>query len=179
MHRQVVRGRLSFLSRTGFHDLAEPVARWFGDHEGLLDYPIVPRLLHMDLHMSSILVSEGKIAGILDIEAAIIGHNEYDLMRTELAHFGDSYGSLREAFFEAYTAHVPLDDGYEGRKPLYQLSRWLVGLKCLIFYGSHAAPDLAAETRRMRARIHELMEEMPVTSPPRRPGQRRGGPLSS
>jgi len=178
MHRKVVRGRLSFLSRTEFHDLAEPVARWFGHHEGLLDYPIVPRLLHMDLHMSNILVSGGMVSGILDVEEAVIGHNEYDLMRTELAHFGDGYESLREAFFEAYTAHVRLDDGYEGRKPLYELSRWLVGLKCLIYYGSRVAPDLAEEARRMRARIRELMEEPPVTLPPRRRGRRRGG-LSS
>ena len=45
----------------------------------------------------------------------------------------------------------------------YLLSLWLVGLKRLIFYGRHAAPDQAAETRRMRAHIHELMEEIPVT----------------
>jgi len=129
MHRKVVRGRLSFLSRTEFHDLVEPIGRWFGDHE----------------------------------EEAIIGHNEYDLMRTELAHFGDGYEVLREAFFGGYTAHVALDAAYEGRKPLYELSRWLVGLKCLIFYGSRVAPDLAKETRRMRACIHELMEEPSAT----------------
>ena len=129
MHRKVVRGRLSFLSRTELHDLVEPIGRWFGDHE----------------------------------EEAIIGHNEYDLMRTELAHFGDGYEALREAFFGGYTAHVALDAAYEGRKPLYELSRWLVGLKCLIFYGSRVAPDLAKETRRMRACIHELMEEPSAT----------------
>lgn len=157
MHRQIVRGRLSFLSRTEFHDLVEPVARWFGDHEDLLDYPVMPRLLHMDLHMSNILVSGGKVSGILDIEEAIIGHNEYDLMRTELAHFDDGYEALREAFFNGYTAHVALDAGYEDRRPLYELSRWLVGLKCLIFYGSRVAPDLAGETRRMRTRIQELL----------------------
>ena len=178
MHRQIVRGQPSFLSRTEFYDLTESAGRWFGEREDLLGYPIVPRLLHMDLHMSNILVSGGMVSGILDVEEAVIGHNEYDLMRTELAHFGDGYESLREAFFEAYTAHVRLDDGYEGRKPLYELSRWLVGLKCLIYYGSRVAPDLAEEARRMRARIRELMEESPVTLPPRRRGRRRGG-LSS
>jgi len=158
MHRQIVRGQLSYLSHTEFRDLIEPVGMWFSDHEGSLNYPITPRLLHMDLHMSNILVSEGKITGILDVEEAVIGHNEYDLMRTELAHFGDGDEALREAFFGGYTAHIALDAGYEGRKPLYELSRALVGLKCLVLYGSHAAPDLAEATRRARARIHELLE---------------------
>ena len=179
MHKQIVRGRLSFLSHTEFHDLVEPVAYWFGDHEDLLDYPISPRLLHMDLHMSNILVSGGMVSGILDVEEAVIGHNEYDLMRTELAHFGDGYEALREAFFEAYTALVLLDDGYEGRKPLYELSRSLVGLKCLVLYGSRAAPKLAEETQRVRARICALIEKPLATSPPQKRGRRRGGPSSS
>lgn len=157
MHRQIVRGRLSFLSRTEFHDLVEPVGRWFGDHEDLLDYPITPRLLHMDLHMSNVLVAEGQITGVLDIEEAIIGHNEYDLMRTELAHFGEGYEALREAFFNGYTAHIAMDAGHEGRRPLYELSRWLVGLECLVRYGDRAAPDLAEETRRARAHIQGLL----------------------
>lgn len=158
MHRQIVRGRLSYLSRTEFRDLTEPIGIWFSVQEGLLDYPVTPRLLHMDLHMSNILVFKGEVTGILDIEESVIGHNEYDLMRTELAHFGDGYEALREAFFGGYTAHIALDAGYEGRKALYELSRSLVGLKCLVLYGSHTVLGLAEETRRARARIHELLE---------------------
>ena len=153
MHREIVRGRLAFLSRTEFHDLVKPVGRWFGDHERLLDYPIRPRLLHVDLHMSNVLVSGGRITGVLDVEEAVIGHNEYDLMRTELAHFGDGDEALREAFFGAYTAHAALDDCHEGRRPFYELSRWLVGLQCLVRYG-----DTTGETDRTRARVQELLE---------------------
>ncbi len=153
MHQEIVRGRLAFLSRTEFLDLTTPIGRWFGDHEGLLDHPIVPRLLHMDLHMSNVLVSEGRITGVLDVEEAIIGHNEYDLMRTELAHFGDGEEALREAFFSGYAAHVTLDAGYEGRRPFYELSRSLVGLQCLVRYG-----DTVGEADRTRASIQELLE---------------------
>ena len=158
MHRQVVSGRLSFLSRTEFHDLTAAIARWFSDHEGLLDYPVTPRLLHVDLHMSNILVSEGKVSGILDVEEAVIGHNEYDLMRTELAHFGDGYEEFQKAFFKGYAAHVTLDAGYEDRRPFYELSRSLVGLKCLVLYRERAATELAEETRRARTRIREIMD---------------------
>ena len=48
MHQEIVRGRLAFLSRTEFHDLIKPMEAWFDKSEGLLDYPITPRLLHTD-----------------------------------------------------------------------------------------------------------------------------------
>ena len=155
MHREIVRGRLAFLSRTEFHDLTESIGAWFGSHDNLLDYAIMPRLLHMDLHRSNILVAGGKITGVIDVEEAIVGHNEYDLMRTELAHFGDGEAALREAFFEGYNAHITLDAEYQGRRPFYEMSRALVGLRCLVVFG---CADPAEETRRARTRIHELLD---------------------
>lgn len=154
MHREIVRGRLAFLSRAEFHDLTKPIGTWFDSHESLLDYPITPRLLHMDLHRSNILVADDRITGVIDVEEAIIGHNEYDLMRTELAHFGDGEDALREVFFEGYNAHITLDTGYESRRPFYEMSRTLVGLRCLVVFGSS---DPAEETRQARERIHELL----------------------
>lgn len=153
MHWEIVRGRLAFLSRTEFHDLTEPIEAWFENYDGLLDYAITPRLLHMDLHRSNILVAGGRITGIVDVEESIIGHNEYDLMRTELAHFGDSEAAWREPFFENYTAHVMLDSEYERRRPFYEMSRMLIGLRCFVVFGS---PD-PEETRWARTRIHELL----------------------
>ncbi len=154
MHREIVRGRLAFLSRTVFRNLAEPIGAWFDSHDGLLDYNITPRLLHMDLHRSNILVASSRITGIVDVEEAVIGHNEYDLMRLELAHFNDGEDALREAFFEAYQTYVTLDVAYDGRRPFYEMSRMLVGLRCLVVFGSS---DLVEETHRARIRIHELL----------------------
>ncbi len=154
MHREIVRGRLAFLSRTEFYNLTEPMGAWFDKHDSLLDYPITPRLLHVDLHRSNILVAGGKITGVIDVEESVIGHNEYDLMRTELAHFGDGEDALREPFFEGYNAHVILDAGYERRRPFYEMSRMLVGLRCLAVFGS-SGPE---ETRRARTRIHEMLD---------------------
>ena len=65
MHREIVQGRLSYLSRTEFGDLTGPIGRWFEAADGLLDCIITPRLLHMDLHRSNILVSGGKVSGFL------------------------------------------------------------------------------------------------------------------
>jgi Ser/Thr protein kinase RdoA (MazF antagonist) len=153
MHREIVRGRLAFLSRTEFHDLTEPIQAWFDKHDGLLDYSITPRLLHMDLHRSNILVAGGKITGVIDVEEAVIGHNEYDLMRTELAHFGDNDQAFKGAFFEGYNAHVTPDAGYERRRPFYEMSRMLVGLRCLVVFRS-SDPE---EAHRTRTRIYELL----------------------
>ena len=147
--------RLSAVSsRTKFSDLAEPIAAWFAGHDGLLDDTITPRILHMDLHRSNILVSAEQITGIVDVEESVIGHNEYDLMRLELAHFGDGEDALREAFFHGYGAHMTLDTGYDRRRPFYEMSRMLVGLRCLALFGS-SGPE---ETRRVRTRVYELLD---------------------
>ena len=153
MHREIVRGRLAFLSRMEFRDLAEPIEVWFAKHDGLLDCAITARLLHMDLHRSNILVAGGKVTGVIDTEESIVGHNEYDLMRTELAHFGDGEDAWRKPFFEGYTANVTLDPSYESRRPFYEMSRALVGLRCFAVFGT---PD-PEETRLARTRIQELL----------------------
>ncbi len=154
MHREIAGGRLAFLSRTEFSDLAEPIAAWVAGHDGLLDDAVTPRLLHMDLHRGNILVSAEQITGIVDVEESVIGHNEYDLMRTELAHFGEGEDALREAFFEGYGARITLDRGYERRRPFYEMSRMLVGLRCLVMFGS-SGPE---EAHRARTRIYELSD---------------------
>ncbi len=33
----------------------------------------------MDLHRGNVLVVNGRVTGVLDVEEAIVGHNEYDL----------------------------------------------------------------------------------------------------
>ncbi|CAF1285370.1 unnamed protein product [Didymodactylos carnosus] len=110
----------------------------------LIDYEIISRLLHMDLHPGNILINFGCdqdcfpiICGLLDIEDALIGHNEYELMRIEKGSFEDAQDSdeYRTKFLSAYTKYVKLDDGYELRRPFYSLSRELVGMKCLLEYG--------------------------------------------
>ncbi len=153
MHREIVRGRLAFLSRTEFSDLAGPIAAWFAGHDDLLDDAVTPRLLHMDLHRSNILVSSGQITGIIDVEESVIGHNEYDLMRLALAHFGEGEDALRKAFFQSYQAHITLDAGYERRWPFYEMSRMLVGLRCLVVF-ANSNPE---ETHRARTRVYELL----------------------
>jgi len=160
MHRQIVRRHLAFIKPTVFGDLVEPLDTWFTAHDSLLDDTITPRLLHMDLHRGNILVSGDQVTGILDIEESLVGHNEYDLMRTELAHFRYGDADIRSAFFAAYTRHISLDAKYEERRPFYEVSRSLVRMRCLVTYGSQYAGDTGEEERAIRTTLSTLMQGM-------------------
>lgn len=121
---------------TGFDDLVGPAQAWFNANQALLNVHVTPRLLHMDLHRGNILIQDGDISGILDVEESIIGHNEYDLMRTELAHLQGQDPAFADAFFTAYGRHVRLDEGYEERRRYYDASRTLVWITSLIRFGN-------------------------------------------
>lgn len=133
MHWEILKSRFHYFKNTEFEHLINPIQKYFKDNEHLIDYNITPRLLHLDLNMGNILVKDNTITGILDVEESLVGHNEYDLMRTEL-HFENE--NLRKVFFEEYVKYVKLDDGYEKRRSFYSLSRTLVGVRCLILLGS-------------------------------------------
>jgi Ser/Thr protein kinase RdoA (MazF antagonist) len=154
-HDRIVAARLRLMRGTAFADLILRVEAWFDRHDHLLADDIVPRLLHMDLHRGNVLIANGKVAGILDVEEAIAGHNEYDLMRTELANFRDEAPTFRDAFLAAYRAHVTLDAGYEARQRFYDLSRALVWIRSLILYGDGYARGATSQNEQA-ARAHVL-----------------------
>jgi aminoglycoside phosphotransferase (APT) family kinase protein len=134
-HSWIVGSYLRLMENTEFSDLIPVAEHYFDSNKGLIDYAVTPRLLHLDLHRGNILVHNGKIVAILDIEESIVGHNEYDLMRTELANFRNQPVIYEQAFMDAYKGHIPLDKGYEERKAFYDASRTLVWIKSLILYG--------------------------------------------
>lgn len=146
MHDAIVRSRLHLMRGTAFADLVPVAEAYFARHHDEIDGEIVPRLLHMDLHRSNVLVANGAVAGILDVEDAVVGHNEYDLMRTELANFRGQPPAFASAFMEAYGEHVALDSGYARRKEFYDVSRTLVWIRSLILYGDAYAGGLASQS---------------------------------
>ncbi|MHB0856388.1 MAG: phosphotransferase family protein [Anaerolineae bacterium] len=159
MHQAIIAMRLHALEGSPFADLVSPVRAYYARSDALLDYPITPRLLHMDLHAGNVLVYQGRISGLIDAEESIVGHNEYDLMRTDLAHFEGEDERLHAAFYGAYASHCPLDDGYAERRPFYQLSRTLVQLRCLIAYGDQYTADLEGDGRRAREDVARVLAE--------------------
>ena len=157
MFIEIIRARLQSLKGTAFDELRPQVLRYFQDNIGLIDYPIVPRLLHLDLHGGNVFVEQDHVTGILDVEEALIGHNEYDLMRTELGNFDETTPDRREAFFAAYTRRIPLDPGCEQRRPFYRLSRTLVQARCLVQFKDAYSADLARDVKETREEILHLI----------------------
>jgi aminoglycoside phosphotransferase (APT) family kinase protein len=160
MHRDIVRTRLNLMRGTPFEDLIPAVEEYVTRNEHLIEGDLRARLLHMDLHQGNILVNCGAISGILDVEEAIAGHNEYDLMRTELANFRDAPPEYQASFLNGYQRHLSLDGGLEGRKPFYEVSRTLAWIQSLVLHGSaYPAEDLASSTQSARATLEALLRE--------------------
>lgn len=154
MHRAIVELRLHLMQGTAFENLVPRIARYFEEHGDVIDFDVVPRLLHMDLHPGNILVKDGEIVAILDVEESIVGHNEYDLMRTELGNFRGQNPAYERAFMDAYTDRVPLDEGYLGRKRFYDVSRTLAWIRSLILHGDRHSGAQAA-----RAHVEALIRD--------------------
>jgi protein-ribulosamine 3-kinase len=79
----------------------------------LKDHAPIPSLLHGDLWSGNAgFIDEGPV--IFD-PAVYYGDREADLAMTEL------FGGFPARFYDAYNQAFPLDEGYERRKPLYNL----------------------------------------------------------
>lgn len=78
-----------------------------------------PALLHGDLWSGNILVSEGKLAALID-PACYHGHNEVDLAMLTL------FGMPPPEYWDAYGS---LEQGWEQRRAVYQLFPALVHLR--------------------------------------------------
>ncbi len=158
MHRDIVRARLGLMRGTPFADLITPVEDYVARHEHLIEGDIQARLLHMDLHQGNILIHDGSISGLLDVEEAIAGHNEYDLMRTELANFRDAPPAFEAAFLEAYQHHVSPHPSMRERKRFYEVSRTLAWIQSLLMHGDSYPPnDLAEYQRAARETLEALL----------------------
>jgi fructosamine-3-kinase len=86
---------------------------------GMLPASPPASFLHGDLWTGNILVSEGKLAALID-PAAYYGDREVDLAMLAL------FDSPPEVFWDAYG---PLEPGWEERRPIYQLFPALVHMR--------------------------------------------------
>ena len=99
---------------------------YFNSHKDLLDIKEGPVLIHKDYHSSHIFVNNNKISGIIDVEWAMAGHSELDLIKSLWWMF-DDYPKMKKPFLQGYKSQHYLGKGFERRKVLYELVL-LVGL---------------------------------------------------
>jgi fructosamine-3-kinase len=157
MHDEIIKSRLEFFKNTEFEYLIKDIITYFEKYSFLINYKVKPRLLHLDLNRGNILVKDNVITGIIDVEESLIGHNEYDLMRTEI-HFENE--ELRTIFFKEYEKYVKLDEGYEKRRPFYSLSRSLVAIRTLILWKDSFSEE---DYNREKKRVLELVDKILTT----------------
>jgi fructosamine-3-kinase len=92
-----------------------------------------PSLLHGDLWGGNVLATADGPA-LID-PAVYRGHREADLAMTEL------FGGFGERFYAAYRETWPLLDGYEARRPVYQL--WYLLVHVNLFGGGYVEQTAA------------------------------------
>ena len=157
-HKQIRASRYSEIKNSKIEKLIPPIEEYFKNNSKLIDYKIIPRLLHIDLNKKNFLISENKLSGIIDFDGAMIGHNEEDLMRTQIALFPKNK-ELKKAFFDGYNSKIKLDKGYEKRLNYYYLSRYLVQMDCVVKFGTSYIKNLDKEFLKIEKDITKLLEE--------------------
>jgi len=99
------------------------------ENESLLDVKTKPCLLHKDYHSSHIIVGKDKINGIIDIEWAMSGHNELDIVKS-ISWMFDKKPELERVFLKGYKKYGTISKDFVKRKKLYKL---LIMLSALSF----------------------------------------------
>eukprot|EP01043_Picozoa_sp_COSAG02_P034135 COSAG02_NODE_2370_length_9046_cov_22.705264_5_plen_430_part_00 len=147
VHMSWIRERLAVLEGTAeFGSIVDECEAWFLErHETLFSSEVVFRLLHLDLNQNNVFATpdgttgQPRVSAIIDWDEVCFGHAEEELMRTECASFSfdgsHADALLRKVFFEGYSSTLPLDEGYEERRPFYYLSRLLVHCGCMVELG--------------------------------------------
>ena len=112
--------KLSKLPHSVEHEeITEKVMELLDESSDLLVLDVTPCLVHKDYHASHILVSGGKIAGVIDVEWAIAGHHELDLVKSCEWMFTSS--EMEDVFLEGYRTVGSISDAYADRKKLYRI----------------------------------------------------------
>ncbi len=112
---------LKFMKIPGKYSyLKERIKEILEDNKGLLNVKGKPSLLHKDYHSSHIITKEGEITGIIDLEWAISGHNEFDVAKSCSWMF-DKKPELERTFLQGYLRYGSLSKIFAERKKLYSL----------------------------------------------------------
>ncbi len=103
-----------------YDQLKKRVKRIIENNRNLLNIKSKPCLLHKDYHSSHIIADKHKINGIIDIEWAMSGHNEFEVAKTCIWMF-DKKPELEKIFLDGYRKYGSLSKDFIKRKKLYKL----------------------------------------------------------
>lgn len=110
-----------------YSNLKNDIKDIINKNKSLLTIKTKPCLLHKDYHASHIIINNKRINGIIDIEWAISGHNEFDITKSCLWMF-DKKPELEKIFLEGYKRYGRISREFNKRKGLYKIFHLLSSL---------------------------------------------------
>ena len=125
-------------------ELAYDVAAVLDRVGDLLREPAQPSLLHGDLWAANVLSVDDRVTAFID-PSTCFGDPEFELA------YVDAWRSFGPDFWDAYSAHRPLDDGYRDiRRHIYALYPLLMHV---YYFGDRFLPRLAETLAIIRRRM--------------------------
>jgi Ser/Thr protein kinase RdoA (MazF antagonist) len=170
---QLTRSHLSRLDETPFADLAGRAQERIEPALDIVPEDGIPRLVHGGFRPASLLFdaeASEPLTAVLDWQDVLAALPEYNLAQTEFLFIDSSFqdperqASLREAFHDGYREFRPMDfeEGYERRRPLYQLSTllWRMSGFEAAFADDSGLAKARAEAQ-YRQQFERLLDEIP------------------
>jgi aminoglycoside phosphotransferase (APT) family kinase protein len=144
----------------GFDDLVPEIREAVENNLDLIEDVETPVLVHREIDTKNILVEKGKLAAILDWEACVSGHGEFDLATTEgrmIAHSFSTHSiweKYRKELYKGYENVRNLEDGWVERRQLYLLYPMILEMA----FHSEKSPNTEEEV--IKNRIREILDNL-------------------
>jgi aminoglycoside phosphotransferase (APT) family kinase protein len=168
----LTRSHLSHLDGTPFEDMTDRAWDCIEPALEMVPEDGVPRLVHDDFRPANLMfeqTADAPITAVLDWQDVLAALPEYNLAQTEFLFIDSSSqdpelrDSLRTVFREGYQEMRPMefDEGYERRRPLYQLSTllWRMAGFEAVFADESGLVAARAEAQ-YRQQFERLVEEI-------------------
>lgn len=170
---QLIGGHIDGLAETPFADVADRARERVDPALALVPEDGVPRLVHDDFRPANLLFDPERpdpITAVLDWQDVLAAHPEYHLAQTEFLFIDSAFRDpairdrLRETLHDGYREEraFAFDDGYEKRRPLYQLSTllWRMGGFEAAFADESGLAQARAEAQ-YRQQFERLVDALP------------------
>jgi aminoglycoside phosphotransferase (APT) family kinase protein len=106
------------------------IEKFIPKNKELLSIKFQPSLLHADFNTSNILIQNGKVSGIFDMEWSSVGHTEWELCPLSLK-FMEKIHPYEKYFFQGYDSKIKREK--EKRyHPFYGIIYWMM-IICWIY----------------------------------------------
>jgi len=112
-------------------NLIRRIESFIESNKNLLDVKFKPSLIHSDYNGGNILIHNGKISGIFDMEWSYSGHTEYELSAMNLKLMR-TISPYQDDFFRGYESKIKRRKDHEKFESFYGIIYWM-SIICWIY----------------------------------------------